>query len=82
MRATLSFSKSLALLVVILLCSGPLLNCECSEPDRFGPPQLQVDATVLQFDDVAVGYAQTRILQISNMGGSGLLLDLVVQLTL
>ncbi len=77
MRATLSFSKSLALLVVILLCSGPLLNCECSEPDRFGPPQLQVDATVLQFDDVAVGYAQTRILLVSNLGGSGLLLEQV-----
>jgi len=76
MRRSIPLAKACGLAIVILLCSGPLVNCECGG-DRFGAPQLEVDKTSLKFDDVAVGYPQQQILTITNLGGSGLTLDTV-----
>ena len=56
-----------------LLASTTFMHCECGE-SHFAPPMLEVDSTVLLFEDVAVGWPQTRILTISNKGGSGLTL--------
>jgi hypothetical protein len=63
-------------LLIVLLGSGPLWNCECEE-EHFAPPQLKVDKTVLTFEDVAVGYPQKRILVVQNTGGTALTLDRV-----
>lgn len=68
--------KLFGAMVLVLLGSGPLVNCECGG-DHFAGPQLEVDKTALKFDEVAVGYPQTRLLHISNIGGSGLTLDTV-----
>jgi hypothetical protein len=76
MRWLRASSKAVLLVLTVVLCSGPLYNCECSD-DRFLPPQLEVEPTVLQFDDVAVGYPQERTLKITNLGKTGLLLEKV-----
>ncbi len=74
MTRRVSAHKLALTLILVLLGSGPLLNCECGG-DHFAGPQLEVDSTVLKFDQVAVGYPQTRLLHVSNIGGSGLTLD-------
>ncbi|MBN2497592.1 MAG: choice-of-anchor D domain-containing protein [Deltaproteobacteria bacterium] len=61
-------------ILTVLLCSGPVLDCECDEQIG-GRPELEVDKTALQFDQVAVGYPQTRSLVVSNAGRVGLTLD-------
>jgi hypothetical protein len=76
MRWFYASSKFLLLAMTVVLCSGPLYNCECGG-EHFLPPQLEVDQTVLQFNDVAVGYPQERILRIGNLGKTGLSLDKV-----
>jgi hypothetical protein len=73
LRASL---KAVLLAIIVILCSGPLYNCECEEKD-YAYAQLEVVPTVLQFDDVAVGYPQERTLTITNMGRVGLRLDTV-----
>jgi hypothetical protein len=50
------------------------VNCECDEPFS-GGPELEVSTTALQYNDVAVGYPQTQVLVISNIGLAGLTLD-------
>jgi len=67
-------SKAVLLVITVVLCSGPLYNCECDEID-YAYAQLEVEPTILQFDDVAVGYPQERTLIISNIGRVGLRLD-------
>jgi hypothetical protein len=76
MRWLRASSKTVLLAITVILCSGPLYNCEC-EGEHFLPPQLEVEPTVLQFDDVAVGYPQERTLKITNLGKTGLSLDKV-----
>ena len=76
MRCLRASSKAVLLAVTVILCSGPLYNCEC-ENEHFLPPQLEVEPTILQFDDVAVGYPQERTLKITNLGKIGLLLEKV-----
>lgn len=71
-----SARRRLFLGAVWLLSATGLVHCECGE-SHFSPPMLQVDTTVLLFEDVAVGWPQTRILTIYNKGGSGLTLDQV-----
>jgi len=76
MRWLRASSKAVLVAITVILCSGPLYNCECDD-EHFLPPQLEVEPTVLQFDDVAVGYPQERTLKITNLGKSGLLLEKV-----
>jgi len=76
MRWLRASSKAILMTITVILCSGPLYNCEC-ESEHFLPPQLEVEPTVLQFDDVAVGYPQERTLTITNLGKTGLLLEKV-----
>jgi hypothetical protein len=68
--------KSAAWLLLVLLYTA-LVQCDCGEEGLGGSPQLEVDSSILQFTDVAVGYPQTRILQISNTGRAGLVLEQV-----
>jgi hypothetical protein len=72
MRASRRIARTLLSLGLVVVCSGPVFNCECDEGNRIEPPELVVDKTVLQFDNVAVGYPQTRVLKISSTGGVGL----------
>ncbi len=74
MRRAIFSTRPLGGLLLVLLCSGPVLNCGCDEPFT-GRPQLVVDKTVLQFDDVAVGWPQTRTMTVANDGRIGLAFD-------
>jgi len=76
MQLLKSSFKAVGVVILIVLCSGPLTNCDCGG-EHFADAQLEVDNTSLKFDDVAVGYPQTRILRISNIGGTGLRLNTV-----
>jgi hypothetical protein len=76
MRCLRASSKAVLLAITVILCSGPLYNCECDEVD-YTYAQLEVEPTILQFDDVAVGYPQERTLTIGNLGRVGLRLETV-----
>ncbi len=66
-----SFRKALLGCVLVVLGAGPLSVSGCK--DRLSTrADMLVDKTVLQFDDVAVGYPRTQILTISTTGNAGL----------
>ncbi len=67
-------TRTLSGLLLTLLCAGPVINCEC-DSGLDGRPELEVDLTALQFDDVAVGFPQIRVLTISNVGRAGLVFN-------
>ncbi len=75
LEESMSFRKRLTRILLgmglFALLSGPLFNCQCDEGFR-GRAELLVDRTILQFDDVAVGYPQTMTLKISSGGNVGL----------
>ncbi len=74
MRQGREVRNLLSAMIVVVLCSGPVWNCDCGH-DIGGRPEMVVDKTVLQFEEVAVGYPQTRTLAIDSVGRVGIVFD-------